>query len=131
MRRGQALIVAVFVMVACAVLSLLAVQMLSINSYSSIQNLRGFQALHAAEAGVVYTFASSLDSDSNWSNNASIPPIGFPAAVFWVKFKNSSRVSTTLESTGSCEGIQRTVTVVCTKELNNKRIKILFWGEDY
>ncbi len=60
LRRGQAAIIAVFVLLAFAFLGLIVATLLPAGGVAAISNMRGFQALNVAESGVRFTMVTSL-----------------------------------------------------------------------
>lgn len=108
-RHGQVAVVAVFVLVIFAVIGLVAVSLLSNESFSVVKNFRGMQAVNVAEGGLRFTVATSLAADSDWSNNADFGPVSLGPGTFSVHYVAKSTTSATLEVTGTVQGVSRKI----------------------
>jgi hypothetical protein len=109
MRRGQVLIAAVFVLLIVGLLGLIAVSLISTESFSVIQNMHGVQALDVAEGGMRFTIVTSLTADSDWSDNADFGPVSLGPGSFSVVYIAKAKKNCSLEVTGTVQGVSRTV----------------------
>ncbi|MEO0094169.1 MAG: hypothetical protein ABIK67_07955 [candidate division WOR-3 bacterium] len=107
--KGQIIIVSVFVLVIVAILGMVAVTMISSESFSVVKNLHGIQALNIAEAGVRFTIATSLAADSDWSDNSDFGPVSLNPGYFTVHYASKAKRICILEVTGTVNGVNRTV----------------------
>lgn len=108
-RKGQVTIAAVFVLVIIAFLGLIITQMLSMESFSAVKNLHGFQALNVAEGGMRFTVAASLAADSDWSNNVDFGPVSLGPGSFTVRYLSKAQKTCSLEVTGTVQGVSRVI----------------------
>ncbi|MBN3032906.1 MAG: hypothetical protein JW873_02310 [Candidatus Saganbacteria bacterium] len=117
-KRGQMLVAAIFVIVVFTVLGVELASLLASESYSTIQNYNGVRALNVAEAGVRFTLATSLAATANWSGSAlkKFGPVTFSPGTFSITYESISESDVTVKSTGTVNGVSRTVTASFHKE---------------
>jgi hypothetical protein len=108
-RRGQVLIGAVFVILIVALLGMIVVNMVNTETSSALQNWRGLQALNIAEGGIRFTMVTSLDADSDWSDNSDFGPVALDPGTFSVHYVSQRKRSCLIEVTGVVGGVSRTV----------------------
>lgn len=106
--KAFALIVAIFVVMVFSVLGAVMVSLLSGESISITNDIRGLQALNIAEAGIRYVVASSIIPDPDWSNNSDVSK-NFGAGSFAVTYLQKSKTHVLLESRGTVAGVTRAV----------------------
>jgi flagellar basal body-associated protein FliL len=109
MKKGQVIIIAVFVLVIVAFLGMVVVSMLSTESSSAVKNLHGIQALNIAEGGMWYTMTTKLARDNNWSDNVDFGPINLGAGSFTVHYVSKASKNCVIEITGTVQGVSRKV----------------------
>lgn len=109
MKKGQVIVIAVFVLVIVALLGMVAAGVFSGESISVLKNLHGIQALNVAEGGMRFTLAASLAADTDWSNNVDFGPVSLAPGVFSVHYVNQGTSSCTVEVIGTVAGVSRTV----------------------
>lgn len=109
LRSGQMLVVTVFVILIFSILGIVVASMLAGESFSTVQNIYGIQALNVAEGGTRYAVVASLAADSDWSNNVDFGPIDLGAGSFTVRYIYKTMKSVTLEVTGAVGGVSRTI----------------------
>lgn len=107
-KKAFALIVAIFVVMVFSVLGAVMVSLLSGESISVTNDIRGLQALNIAEAGIRYVVASSIIPDPDWSNNSDVTKTFGPGS-FAVIYLQKSKTHVLLESRGTVAGVTRTV----------------------
>ena len=108
-RQGQVIVAAVFVLVIVALLGIVAVSILSTESFSVVKNLQGIPALNVAEGGIQFTVATSLAADTDFSNNADFGPVSLNPGTFSVHYITRFRTTCWLEVTGTVSGVSRVV----------------------
>ena len=116
--RGFALIVAIFFVIVFSVIGVIAVSMLSTESFSSLRDLYGYKALHAADAGVRYTVAAVLYPSSDWTNTAGFTK-NIDGSSFDVSFSQTSMNQVTMKVKGNYSGVSRTVQVTVTRSASS------------
>jgi len=107
--KGQVIVAAVFVLVIVAALGMVAVSMLSTESFSAAKNWHGIQALNVAEAGLRFTIATSLAADSDFSDNTDFGPITLNPGTFTVHYVSKQKKQCVVEVTGTVQGVSRRV----------------------
>jgi hypothetical protein len=113
--KGQVTIAAVFVIVIVAILTMVAVSLLSTQSFYAAKSIYGPQALSIAESGVRFAMATSLSADSDWSDNANFGPISLSPGTFSVTYLNKGKRSATIEVSATVLGLTRKARVFIRK----------------
>jgi hypothetical protein len=108
-KKGQILIAAIFVLVIFLVFGMVVASILSSESVSVVKNLYGVQALFVAEGGMHFTILTSLEEDSDWSNNSDFGPVSLGPGSFTVHYVTKAKRNCNLQVTGTVNGVSRTV----------------------
>ncbi|KAF0134137.1 MAG: hypothetical protein FD145_893 [Candidatus Saganbacteria bacterium] len=109
MNRGFVLVAAIFVVITFAVLGVVIVSLMSGENILSLRDYNSIRAFQIAEAGLNYTVAYSLANDSDWSDNSGFTK-NFGGGSFTISYSDLARKSCVLKSTGTFNGISRSIT---------------------
>ena len=130
-KRGQVIVAAVFVLVVIALLGIVAVALLSSESITVIKNYQGIQAFNLAEAGVRFTVASSIAANSDLTTLHDFGPVTLNPGTFSIRFLSTAKNSCSFESTGTVQGVSRTVRTGFGKGNSLQSIAqeyVIYWG---
>ncbi|MFA6432058.1 MAG: hypothetical protein WCV91_06755 [Candidatus Margulisiibacteriota bacterium] len=116
MKKGQALIIAIFAMIILSMLGIMAINLVSTESVSTSRNLMGIQALYLAESGINFTMATSLSASTDWNDLSDLGPVSLNPGTFSIHYIAKSISACTLESTGISNGISRVIRTTLTKK---------------
>ena len=114
MNRGFALIAAIFIIVVFGILGYAVASLIAVDSVSTSKTLRATQALHIAEAGIRYAITTNIDGDTDWSDNTGFTK-SFYNGSFTVSYSSQSKNIINVSSTGTINGISRTVQVYISR----------------
>lgn len=116
-KKGFTLVVAIFIVLVFSVIAVVAASLMSSDSIGVVKDINGIRALHLAEAGIRYTIVSSLENDTDWSNNTGFAKILSPG-YFTISYSYQSKNSLVVQSVGVVNGISRTVSANMTRSIS-------------
>lgn len=112
-KKGFAVLTVIFIVIVFSVLGMASVSLLSGAAERMSDEYHSQQAFNVAEAGVAYA-VKQLAADADWSDNVGYVK-GFGPGAFTISFSDQSADSATVLSTGTVQGIVRSMSQEVTQ----------------
>jgi len=130
-KNGFVLVISIFIVIIFSVLGVISASLISGEGDAYINDLKGIQALHLAEAGIRYAFSADLASDSDWSDNSGFSRALYPGSFIIAYNPSAAGDTVTVEATGVVGNVRRKVAVVIKRgklEYNTAFTHAIFVG---